>query len=504
VLTRISAALFISTTPPGVRVLVDGEPRGTTEAATSGGHESAVLVIDGLVPRDTPYKLTFEKECFVPAAETVLIDSLDASVGIDAADPDRARPDRTYDRELWPAAGQLHVVADQADAAVWVDGERRGAAATPITDLCEGVHDLVVRGPAGTFANKVTIETARTTRVAAVLVPTFALIPPAKQGATLDRELNAQLADSFHTSTAVRLVPAESTSVEPPTGVDSSAAAKRLNVQGIATVQRIAADTAGHDVELLLTAAGSTRADIIRFRLDDRSSIESVVKRLDGMLPVSRRSIGVEVIDVLRMDGAVVSAVDPDGPANGLIKPGDVIVGLGPESIATADDLRRVLAQSSGAVVNLRIRDRGNVVPVNVTSRPAILSMHEPDVMFNETIVELRARLARLQIEGPKADQSEATRLRVNLAIALMAVQAWGEAETLLSALAAEPQKGIQAGTLQYLRGVAAKALGRSADARAHFERAAADDKAMLTDRGPLVAYLAKAELRAGPARQQR
>jgi hypothetical protein len=463
-------------------------------------------VIDGLVPRDTPYKIRFEKDCFVPASETFLVESLDARVGTGGPDPNKVGLDRTYSPVLRPAFGQLLVAPDQPDAGVWIDGQQRGSAAQPITDICEGIHDVDVRGPAGTFAKKVTIEYAKSTRVPAPLVPTFALVPRAATGATFDRELNTRLADAFRTSTAVHFVSGDSGG-EPVSALDPSAVAKRLNVQGIATVVRISPDAEGNDVELSLISAGSTRADTIRLRLNDGTSVAQVVRRLDAMLPVGRRSIGVEVVDVLRVDGAVVSAVDPNGPANGLIKPGEVIVGLGPEPVAAAQDLSRLIEASTGPTVNVRIRERGNAVPVNVTTRTAILSMSEPAAMYNEIIVELRARLARLRAQGATADQAEAARLRLNLAVALMAVEGWGEAETLLSGLAAEPQQGIRAGTLQYLRGVTAKALGRSADARAHFERAAADREALLTDHGPPVAYLAKAELRAvapGSPRQER
>ncbi len=445
-LQRTSAALFVSTSPAGVRVLVNGELRGVTEAG-SGNSMSLPLVIDGLEPRDTPHKVRFEKDCFVPAGDTFLLESLDMPVGTDGPDPEKVGIDRTYEVALKPAFGRLEVLADQPDASVWIGGHHRGAAAQPIVDVCEGIHLVDVRGPAGRFTKQITIEYAKTMRIEAPLVPTFALIPPAA-GAPIDGELSARLVNALRASRGVRLIVPDAGELEASKGTDAALLTRRLDVQGVATAARIAPDADGHDVEVTWTASGASRADVTRLRLADTSSVERLVERFDATIPVSRTSIGVDAVDVLRVDGAVVSAVDPTGPANGVIKPGDVIVGIGPAAVAGVADLSAVLAASNGPTVNVRIRDRNEVVPVNVVTRPMLVSMNDPGVLFNETVTELRARLARLHAKTATPDAAESERLRVNLGVSLMAVGAWTEAETLLKDIGGA-NSGIPAGTVE-------------------------------------------------------
>ena len=50
------------------------------------------------------------------------------------------------------------MTADQPGAVVLIDGERRGAAGQPITDVCHGEHAVDVRSPTGQFSQRVTVE----------------------------------------------------------------------------------------------------------------------------------------------------------------------------------------------------------------------------------------------------------------------------------------------------------------------------------------------------------
>ena len=159
-LRRTSAVLFIRTVPAGVRVLIDGAMRGVTQADADGSERSQMLVVEGLEPRSMPYRLRFEKECYVPAAETFAVLALDAGSGTTGPDPsslgpDRPSlgPDRQYDGiSLRRSFGTVDVTADQPDGVIFIDGEKRGMAGQPITDVCAGEHAIEIRAPTGRFS----------------------------------------------------------------------------------------------------------------------------------------------------------------------------------------------------------------------------------------------------------------------------------------------------------------------------------------------------------------
>ena len=67
-LRRTSAVLFIRTIPSGVSVRIDGEMRGTTQAAPDGGERSQTALIEGLVPRAGAYRFGWKRTVSFPAA----------------------------------------------------------------------------------------------------------------------------------------------------------------------------------------------------------------------------------------------------------------------------------------------------------------------------------------------------------------------------------------------------------------------------------------------------
>ena len=509
-LRRTSAALFITSTPAGVRVLIDGEVRGTTQPGADG-QRSARLVIDGLEPRDLPYKVRFEKECFVPVADTFRVESLEAYVGTAGPDPTEPGADRVYDAVLTPAFGTLQVGADQPDAVVWIDGERRAAAAGPVTDICQGRREVEVRAAAGRFTQTVAVEYQKTTTLKARLVPTFAIVAGAAGGP--DADLTTRLTRAFASSSAIRLIAAEPAAVrelnlpadwwsrQESRSAVSKQIAERLDVQGVALASRISPDASGNDVELEWIAAGASRPDAVRVTLEDGGRMAGLMERIDASVAVTRPSIGVDVVDVQRVEGAVVSAVDESGPAQGLIVPGDVIVGINASPVSNATQFVTATQSAGGGEVNVQVRsarqpDRASIVPVKIVNAPILLSMRHPGFLFNEAVVELRATLGRMRSAGAQADPQVQSAARLNLTAALMAIGDWNAAQTELNAVQLPATGRISAGTVDYLRGLVARQLGREADARAHFQHAVQDAHAMLTEHGPLISYLAKSELR--------
>jgi hypothetical protein len=506
-LRRTSAVLSIRTIPSGVSVRVDGQLRGTTEAAADGGERSQPLLIEGLIPRAGPYQLRMEKDCFVAASTDLIVPPLETWKGVAPPDFPGWDPDRAYDDvSLRPAFGTVEVIADQPGAVVAIDGVRRGTAGVPVTDVCHGEHAIDVRAPTGQFAQRVTVEFGKQVRLQATLLPTYGVVNiasrPGASGAQVDRAAVIQALRSANS----RLVPAELTdadaaSLASAAGEDVRRATDRLiqqlGTQGIATLTRVAADAEGQDVELRLFARNSSRPDVVRFSLQNSASVQRAVARLTAQVPVVKASIGVEAVDVMRIDGAVVASVDPKGPSAGGIVPGDVIVSVGVNSIANVADLTAALVKASEPRVNVRLRDKTAPVPVVIEQRPDLVSVRE-DRLFNVMITELNARLARQPGRGSPASPGERASIEgmlLNLGAALFAVGNYSAAQEAFAEVQLDNRRGISKGTVDYWRALCYKQLGRVVEARSLFEEASKAPDARLTDNGPAISYLARAEL---------
>lgn len=504
-LRRMSAVLFIRTVPSGVGVRVDGELRGTTQAAPDGGKRSELLLIDGLVPRAMPYRVRLEKDCFVSAASEFVVPGIESWKG--PAAPDAVwDPDRNYDQvELRPAFGTLEVSADQPGAMILIDGERRGVVGKPITDVCQGDHSVEVRSPNGQFSQPVRVEFDKEVRVQARLVPTYGVVRTAERNGTVGAPADVPAVVRALRTDNLRLVPVNL--AEKDVALLASAAgedlrraidllSQQLDTQGVATMARVGADAEGRDVELRVFARGSSKPDILRFSLQD-SSLQRAVASLNPQVSVLRPTIGIDAVDVMRIDGAVVASVDPKGASAGVIVPGDVIVGMGVASIANVGDLMAALEKAPDAKVNIRLRDKPAPVSVLIQRQPDLVSVHD-NRPFNLMITELNAQLARQRTRVSPASEDEqrfTQALRLNLGAALIAVGNCPAAQQTLSEVQLESRRGISQATVDYLRAVCYKQSGQVAEARALFEAASQAQDALLTEHGPAISYLARVEL---------
>jgi len=510
----MSAVLFIRTVPSGVSVRVDGEVRGTTQAAPDGSKRSELLVIEGLVPRAMPYRVRLEKDCFVATASEFVVPAIESWKG--PAAPDALwDPDRNYDPvELRPAFGTLDVSADQPAATILIDGERRGVAGKPIADVCAGDHSVEVRSPTGQSSLRVKVEFDKPVSVQARLVPTYGLVRTAERNGTVGADADVPAMVQALRTDNLRLVPVDL--VENDVALLASAAgedlrratdllSQRLDTQGVATVARVAADAEGRDVELRVFARGSSKPDVLRFSLQG-SSVQRAVASLNPQVSVLRPTIGVDAVDVMRIEGAVVASVDPKGSSAGVIVPGDVIVGMGVASIANTGDLMASLEKAPDARVNIRLRDKPAPVSVLIQRRPDLVSVYDSRP-FNIMITELNAQLARQRMRASVASEDEqrlTQALRLNLGVALIAVGNCPTAQQTLSEIQLESRRGVSQGTVDYLRAVCHKQLGQLAEARALFEAASQAQDALLTEHGPAIAYLARVELQSLGATAQK
>jgi tetratricopeptide (TPR) repeat protein len=502
-LRRTSAVLFIRTVPAGVHVLIDGAERGVTQADSAGSERSQMLAIEGLEPRSMPYRVRFEKTCYVPAAETFTVLALDAPDRTTGSDPSTVGADRHYDGiSLRRSFGTLDVAADQPDAVVFIDGESRGKAGQPITDVCSGEHAIDIRAATGRFFQRVQIEFEKTTTVKGTLLPTFALrYLPAQDAQGADPKELARSIDLLRTKN-LRFMTVDSPAAARGSTVstevlltEANTLMQRFDTQGIAVLTRVPPAADGDDLELTLLARGSSRPDVLRWSARSQTSVQRVIDRLDLQIPVVRTSLGVDAVDVLRMDGAVVSAVDPTGPSNGLIAAGDVIVGVGTSSISTVQDLVTVLSTMADATATVRLRDKSSPVTVPLARVPAVVNVRD-DLPFNVVATELRARLARQQmVRSVSPEDIRPQGIRLNIGVALMALGNCELALQTFSEVKLENRRGVSRGTLDYLKGTCLKQSGQLPEARAHFERASQEPDAVLTEGGPTISHLALLEL---------
>jgi hypothetical protein len=84
----------------------------------------------------------------------------------------------------------------------------------------------------------------------------------------------------------------------------------------------------------------------------------------------------------------------------------------------------------------------------------------------------------------------------LNLAVVHMRLGNWDDALQTLAGVKLPDGSGVSAGTVHYFSGLCLDALGRTADARAAFTRAAAATEARVSQDGPLVAPLAQRKLK--------
>ncbi len=161
-LVRIFGSLTVATSPPGARVLVDGDERDVTIATENPDGPSAPALVLDLRPGD--HRLRIERDCHVPYDGSFNIPEppVDADVGV---------------IELEPAVATAVIHTAMPDAIVYVDGERRGAAPAELTDICAGEHVVEVRSPSGRFIDRRDWRRGDTVTLDVQLRPAFALLP---------------------------------------------------------------------------------------------------------------------------------------------------------------------------------------------------------------------------------------------------------------------------------------------------------------------------------------
>lgn len=507
-LERVSSVVRIITNPPDVQVKIDNSVVGRTvppadAPAGAPPGASVPLVVGDVTTGSHTVELT--RPCFVTVTQRVEVERPDDyAVGPVA---------------LLPAVGTLSIKADQAGAQVFVDGRERGAAPLKLSDICEGEHLVELRTPFGTDSRRVDVRAGVDAAIEGVLKPTFTIVSTSGAPATSTQDYRVIVQRAFAASRSVTLLappaqlvdealkanqlPADWLATDPsgrPVGASAQIAgpsrkdislrlAESFKSQGVASVTAID----GSRVVVSLLNAGSTAPDVIEVTLDNPASIAAAAARLDRRVSLAGTSLGLHVVDVADVAGALIVGVDPKGPAgSAAVKVADVILQADGKPVNDAAALAAIVsAHKAGDGVTLDLRDAAGApkrVELKVGPSPKVIGLFEHGLLANRLLLDLRARLAEA------TDPLEQSVIRLNMAVALARLGDWSTAREELQRVQLPDRQGVGAGTVQYLLGLAAENLGNRVEAETAFKAAAASE-GLLTENGPSVRELAEAKL---------
>lgn len=157
------ATLLVETTPPGARVLVDGEHRGDAPLKIAVAPGARQLTIEAGGQRRE------QRVEFVAGSQVSYHFDVGPVAGIV---PAAALADSAVGTAgEWPpvpvdaTTGAIQVATDPSGATVMIDGQTRGRSPTAVTGLAPGYHNLQLTGPAGTVRRRVLVEAGRVARL---------------------------------------------------------------------------------------------------------------------------------------------------------------------------------------------------------------------------------------------------------------------------------------------------------------------------------------------------
>ncbi len=510
-LERVSSVLRIVTSPPDVEVRVDGTVVGKTLAAVSGeggapapdaAPMSAPLIISDVTTGT--HLVELKKDCFVTATSKVSVDKPDDYV--------------VGPVTLQRAIATLNVTANQPGAQVFIDGQDRGTAPLTGAELCEGEHLVEIRTRFGRDSRRIDARAGAQIAFDGVLKPAFALISASGPATGSSQDIRVLVERALAGSQTVRVVATAADQADKalkanqltndwlatdaggrPVGASAQMAgpirkeastrlSDALGVQGVASVTAVDASR----VVVALLASGSGTPDVVEVSLDNPSSISAAIAKLDRSISFSRPATGVVAIDVADVQGAVVAAVETAGPAAAVVKVGDMIVQADGKPVADATAFAAIVSgHKAGENVALDLRDAAGTpkkVDLPVFLTPRVIGLSEQGLPVNRILLDLRART------GDTIDPFEQSVVRLNTAVALARVGEWSAAQAELQRVKLPDRPGVGNGTVQYLLGVVAEALGNRAEAEAAYKAAAATESLLMED-GPRVKDLVEARL---------
>jgi hypothetical protein len=519
-LKRVYAVVVLTTSPDDVEIYVNGTLRGKT---APGPPPESWSVNGEKVPRSE-----LSKEFLIDDARE------GSSVKIVAKKPCYAT--RDFDplpikevRDIYLTPIRLERTVGKVTfsgvdgASLVIDGEPRGSLTKSgsSVELCAGGHKIEITSVAGRDFRDLTVRNGDSVSIVPKLRPVVAILdvnglpkeyvgPDAREEVAKRLETESLIfwpqsdkqAESARDAEKLTKgwlgfdiyrnpTTPEAKGIPGIAMVDRSARlVKGLNVQAVAEL--MLTKEAGRELNrflLSILAGGSTVPDVLDVDLGSGPSVGAAIERLNAFPLFYRPSVGLSAADVHDV-GAVVSRVDHGGPTErGGIVPGDVIATVGGRPVTSVAAFTAALAaEKKGETLVVGIRDRQDVarnVPLLIGTEPRLIAVEDESWLFNVLIAGFRSRLA---VEDDPV-------VRLNLAVALMAVKNWAGALEELGRTTLPAGPGVSSGTVQFVTGECQAQLGRAEKAREAWQSVIGDSGSLLTEDGPAVSDLAKKRL---------
>ncbi|MCX6538135.1 MAG: PDZ domain-containing protein [Acidobacteria bacterium] len=522
-LQRESATLAVITSPAGVEVFIGGESKGTTPPGPAPvayaddlakqnltlASSSGRLEVGGIAPGRII--LEFKMDCYAPVR-----------VEVQAEKP----TDLKWIQPMKPAVATVRVESETAGIPVFLDEKPKGSTPTTLENVCEGSRTVEARTTSGRFVRRLELRAGDNITLKAALRPAFGMLSVTglqegiRGGPDLRRILESMTKDSgsiMFFAPTVELVQQNLQRLQLPQtwlALDrnlqpldeaaskitqdarmdfSSQLSRNLGVQGIATIARVPDREPGRFYVNML-AAGSGKPDQLEVNLTEPGSMMEAVTQLTEVPTLFQPSVGMLTIDVLDHEGAIVVRVDPGGSAaTAGISVGDVIVAIDGKPVQSGAAFAALLStKQTGQTLKVDYRNRTGgtrSVDLAVTVTPRAISMEDRTLLMNKLLVDYRARLA-----GQSSPIEESV-TRLNVAVALGALENWAECQRELERVTLKPGRGVSAGTVVYLQALCAEKLGNVSEAERLYKVASESPDSLLTEDGPGIKELAERRL---------
>ena len=495
-------SLEFITVPTGVTVMIDDAAAGTSAGpptpeveglAATYGFDARKASAPLLVPTVTPgeHRVSFQRDCYETQSVVVRVD----------LDPEQNRPMRFAPVVLKESRTRLQITSVPAGAEVQVDGVPQGTTPLTLESLCGGDREItVVRREVGRWSERVRLATGQVNTLDVRLRPTLLYLGTFRLDewgravwSDEDKPLLDALGRGLKTLNVAR-VPEVQQSIRDAVirWMIADPREARAGTLVPPDLLRDAAERAGADLILAgltladdperswtlgLYSALHTTPDVVRLRLDRPAGVADFVARFDSAPQQGSTLWGIGLADsALPPGGPVVARVLAGSPAaKAGVRLGDRVTSIGTKkTISTREALAALASESSrgggarsAVVVTLQGTDGTRTTRIAPVEAPALLSLTDPQILYNRALVEyrLRARAA--------ADETARGVAALNTGLALMHFRAYDKALAEgLQRASLPPGSGIAQGTVDYYRGLCAQRRGDTDGARAAFQAA--------------------------------
>ena len=487
-LDRNGSTITFYTYPSGVEVALDGKPLGKTSG-------QALLEMKTLADK-AGLKVEDLSGPFVVSDLKVGKHMLELKVA--CFRPKRVELDESFTTpyadhileviKLDPSRGTLTVHSAWPGGELFLSGQSYGPLPVNGASICSGTYDLVVKYPAGGFAQRIEIPENKAVNLVAKPKPRMAFL-----GFESNDDFPGKARLLAHLQALGNRLN-EVAFLSPKEGESQPAALARIKSgkEAELTLSLVAVkDRMGSPVDLVLATLDGEEERLPMKPLDE-DPLEELVPRLNMQPRIWEPSVGLVVADLPGEPGPLVLSANPGAGESTLnsvqmLKP---ITQAGGKPVVSALAFRQALLDAKGD--NLPIIQAGVSLNLPIRREPLEVPLHAGNLCYPFVVAELRLRTI-----AAKGD--EAAFLKLNQAIALMHFRRFDKALELLREAkildSGRSGLGLGQGTVDYYQGVCLSHLGTVyiPDAIQAYLRAQKSlSSTLFGPDGPLVAPLAK------------